>query len=125
MLKTSLGTHITWDVYNCNAESLSFIPKVQKVLNAIVKELQLSKVNESFKQFEPVGVTGFILLEESHVSIHTWPEHQFAAIDIFSCQPFNAEIIQNLLMESFSSNNVIIKQIERGEAIGNSTPKVL
>ena len=96
-MKTSLGTHITWDVYNCNAESLSFIPKVKEVLNAIVKELQLSKVNESFKQFEPIGVTGFILLEESHVSIHSWPEHKFAAVDIFSCKPFDAEKIQKLL----------------------------
>lgn len=116
-MKTSLGTHITWDVYNCNAESLSFVPKVKQVLNAIVEELQLSKVNESFKQFEPIGVTGFILLEESHVSIHTWPEHQFAAVDVFSCKPFNAEKIQKLLMQSFASDKVVIKQIERGEAI--------
>ncbi|WP_157361990.1 adenosylmethionine decarboxylase [Winogradskyella endarachnes] len=116
-MKTSLGTHITWDVYNCNAKAISFIPKVKTVLNAIVEELQLSKVNESFKQFEPIGVTGFILLEESHVSIHTWPEYQFAAVDIFSCKHFDAEKIQKLLMSSFSSNKVIIKQIERGDAI--------
>lgn len=116
-MKTSLGTHITWDVYNCNAHSLSFIPTVKKVLNDIVEELQLSKVNESFKQFEPIGVTGFILLEESHVSIHTWPEHQFAAVDIFSCKPFDAKKIQDLLMTSFNSDKVVIKQIERGEGI--------
>tara|TARA_R110000796_G_scaffold155893_5_gene272464 strand:- start:254 stop:628 length:375 start_codon:yes stop_codon:yes gene_type:complete len=124
-LKTSLGTHITWDVYNCNAESLSFIPKVKEVLNAIVEELQLSKVNESFKQFEPIGVTGFILLEESHVSIHSWPEHQFAAVDIFSCKPFDAEKIQKLLMSSFNSDKVIIKQIERGEAINVISPDLI
>jgi S-adenosylmethionine decarboxylase len=116
-LKAALGTHITWDVYNCNAKSLSFILTVKTVLNTIVDELQLSKVNESFKQFEPIGVTGFILLEESHVSIHTWPEHKFAAVDIFSCKPFDAEKIQELLMQSFSSDRVVIKQIERGEAI--------
>ena len=119
-MKASLGTHITWDVYNCNAHAVSFIPKVKDVLNRIVDELQLSKVNQSFKQFQPVGVTGFILLEESHVSIHTWPEHEFAAVDIFSCKPFDAKKIQELLMESFSSDKVIIKQIERGEAIVNT-----
>ncbi|WP_299113796.1 adenosylmethionine decarboxylase [uncultured Winogradskyella sp.] len=117
-MKASLGTHITWDVYNCNADTLSFISTVKKVLHAIVEELQLSKVNESFKQFEPIGVTGFILLEESHVSIHTWPEHEFAAVDIFSCKPFDAKKIQDLLMGSFGSDKVVIKQIERGEAIG-------
>ena len=124
-MKTSLGTHITWDVYHCNAETLSFIPTVKKVLNDIVDELQLSKVNESFKQFEPIGVTGFILLEESHVSIHTWPEHEFAAVDIFSCKPFDAKRIQDLLMKAFSSDNVVIKQIERGEAISIISPDLI
>ncbi|NRB60516.1 MAG: adenosylmethionine decarboxylase [Winogradskyella sp.] len=116
-MKASLGTHITWDVYNCNADQLSFIPEIKQILNAIVDELDLTKVGEKYKQFEPVGVTGFILLEESHVSIHTWPEHQFAAVDIFSCRPFDAGKIQKLLMESLSSDKVIIKQIERGEAV--------
>ena len=124
-MKASLGTHITWDVYNCDAQSLSFTPKVKDVLNSIVDELRLSKVNQSFKQFEPVGVTGFILLEESHVSIHTWPEHQFAAVDIFSCKPFDAKKIQQLLMASFSSDKVIIKQIERGEAISIISPDLI
>lgn len=119
-MKTSLGSHVTWDVYNCDTDSISFIPIVQKVLNAIVDELQLSKVNESFKQFEPVGVTGFILLEESHVSIHTWPEHGFAAVDIFSCRSFDAKKIETLLMQSFSSDKVVVKQIERGEVVGVS-----
>lgn len=117
-MKTSLGTHITWDVYNCNADTLAFVPTVKTVLNAIVNELQLSKVNESYKQFQPIGVTGFILLEESHVSIHTWPEHKFAAIDIFSCKPFDAKKIQQLLMSAFASDKVVIKQIDRGEQVG-------
>ena len=124
-MKTSLGTHITWDVYHCKADSISFIPTVKKVLNVIVEALQLSKVNESFKQFEPVGVTGFILLEESHVSIHTWPEHQFAAVDIFSCKPFDADRIQELLMQSFFSDKVIIKQIERGEDVSIISPDLI
>lgn len=124
-MKNSLGTHITWDVYNCNPDSISFVPEIKQVLNDIVKELKLSKVNESFKQFEPIGATGFILLEESHVSIHTWPEHQFAAIDIFSCRAFDANKIQKLLMQSFESNNVVIKQIERGEAISIISPDLI
>jgi len=124
-LKNSLGTHVTWDVYNCNADTLSFVPKVKEVLNAIVDELQLSKVNESFKQFQPIGVTGFILLEESHVSIHTWPEHNFAAVDIFSCKPFDSKKIETLLMQSFKSDRVIVKQIERGEAISIISPDLI
>ncbi len=113
----SLGTHVTWDVYGCDVNSIAFIAEVKHVLNVLVHELKLSKVNESYKQFEPIGVTGFILLEESHVSIHTWPEHNFAAVDIFSCKPFDNQSIEDILKTTFKSDRVVVKCIQRGEDI--------
>lgn len=87
-------------------------------MNKIVDILQLTRISESYKQFEPVGVTGFILLEESHVSIHTWPEKQFAAIDVFSCRDYlNIDEIKNLLEKEFDSKNIEIKSIKRGTAL--------
>ena len=113
-MKTSLGTHITWGVYHCNADTLSFIPSVKTVLNSIVEELQLSKVNESFKQFEPIGVTGFILLEESHVSIHTWPEHAYAAVDIFTCGEIDMEAGVAHLQKALAADELKIVKMKRG-----------
>lgn len=109
-----IGHHCIWDVYNCDSNKLSYVPFVEEVLNRIVDELKLTKVNSAFKQFEPVGVTGFILLSESHISIHTWPEHNFAAIDVFSCNAFDMESVKSLLQELFNSDKVESQMWERG-----------
>jgi len=117
--------HVTWDVYHGDTQLLSYVPTIKEILYRIVDELQLTKVNESFKQFEPIGVTGFILLEESHVSIHTWPEHQFAAIDIFSCRAFDQQKIEVLLKKAFHSDKIITKSIPRGEHVNSPISKAI
>lgn len=109
-----IGYHTIWDIYDCNANKLKYVEPIKVILNTVVNELGLGKVSESYKQFEPHGATGFILLEESHISIHTWPEHQFAAIDIFSCKPFQKEAIIQLLSAYFETETINTKTIERG-----------
>ena len=110
-----IGIHCIWDAYNCDAETLSYVPHVEKALYAIIEKLNLSPVNAAFKQFEPIGVTGFILLEESHISIHTWPEHNYAAIDVFSCKAFDIEAVNAIISELFASDNVVTKTWHRGD----------
>lgn len=112
-----IGYHTIWDVHNCEIEKISWKENIVEVLNTIVKKLNLGIVSEAYKQFEPVGVTGFILLEESHISIHTWPEHKYAAIDIFSCKPFDTHQIDMYLKEYFNTESVLTKIIERGAMI--------
>lgn len=116
----SVGRHYTLDVYNCTKDKLAYKDAIEVILNKIVDILQLTKVGESYKQFEPVGVTGFILLEESHVSIHTWPEHQFAAIDVFSCRScLDIDKIKKLLENEFDTASVEIQSIKRGVLLIN------
>ncbi|WFO17459.1 adenosylmethionine decarboxylase [Cellulophaga baltica 4] len=110
-----IGIHATWDVYNCNTEKISFVPYIKKSLHKITATLDLEELNEAFKQFEPVGVTGFILLAESHISIHTWPEHNYAAVDVFSCKAFDAAVVTSLLKELFESDQITLNQLNRGE----------
>jgi S-adenosylmethionine decarboxylase len=109
-----IGYHSIWDIYDCNLEKLNYVEPIKIILNTIVNELRLCKVSDSFKQFEPVGVTGFILLEESHISIHTWPEYKFVAIDIFSCKPFEKVAILELLSSYFETTSISFKKIDRG-----------
>lgn len=106
--------HATWDVYNCNTEKLSFVPHIKKTLHAVTATLGLEEINEAFKQFEPIGVTGFILLAESHISIHTWPEHNYAAVDVFSCKPFDVGIVTEALKVLLESDQVKANVLERG-----------
>ncbi len=110
-----IGLHSTWDVYDCDRDKLSYVPYISEVLHAIVDDLGLGKVKDAFKQFEPVGVTGFILLEESHISIHTWPEHGYAAVDVFSCKPFDVVAVENKLKQLLGAENVVTRNLERGE----------
>ncbi|MBU2994883.1 adenosylmethionine decarboxylase [Cellulophaga baltica] len=109
-----IGIHATWDVYNCNKEKLSFVPYVEETLHTITATLDLEELNEAFKQFEPIGVTGFILLAESHISIHTWPEHNYAAVDVFSCKNFDTSLVTKLLEKLFESDKIELNKLKRG-----------
>lgn len=110
-----IGLHCTWDVYNADVQKLSYVPYIREVLHKVVDELKLTKIQEAFKQFDPIGVTGFILLEESHISIHTWPEHNYAAIDVFSCNDFDVTVVKNLLSTLLISDRIEINVLKRGE----------
>ena len=112
--KNPIGHHTIWDIYDCHIEKSSFVEPIKKILHTIVDELQLGKVEEAYKQFEPFGATGFILLEESHISIQTWPENRFVAIDVFSCKPFDIEKINLIIKDFFETNFVETKIITRG-----------
>ena len=80
-----MGTHILADFFGCPEELLKSSEVLSRILNETVSEANLTKVGESFYQFEPEGATGVILLAESHLSVHTWPENSSAAVDIFCC----------------------------------------
>ena len=81
------GIHIVADLWECSQEKLNFIKEVKAVLNKAVEESKLTALQDYFFQFEPFGVTGVYVLSQSHISIHTWPEKDFASVDIFTCGP--------------------------------------
>lgn len=84
MAKT-LGLHILADLYGIEFDKIDHVEDVKALLEGAVKYADLSKLSSHFHQFNPHGATGVILLEESHISIHTWPEHGYAAIDVYTC----------------------------------------
>lgn len=112
-----IGHHIVWDAYDCDADAISFVADIKKTLNAIVDSLDITKVAEQYKQFDPVGATGFILLAESHVSIHTWPENSFAAIDVFSCNTINTAEVNEVITKMTKCKSLVVKDIARGEMV--------
>lgn len=82
------GIHIVADLWECqNKEKLNFVETVKEVMKKAVEESELTSLKDYFFQFKPVGVTGVFVLSQSHFSIHTWPEKDFASIDIFTCGP--------------------------------------
>ncbi|WP_457642439.1 adenosylmethionine decarboxylase [Persephonella sp.] len=84
-MEKTLGLHILADLYGVEFDKIDHVEDVRELLEGAVKYAGLSKLSSHFHQFHPHGATGVILLEESHISIHTWPEHGYAAIDVYTC----------------------------------------
>ena len=109
-----LGYHGLWEIKDCPAELLKFEETIKPFMDAISNAVNVTVLSRSFKQFSPYGVTGVYLLSESHLSIHTWPEHGYAALDLFSCKNFDSSEIKKIIKEHFDTENVTFTSIERG-----------
>jgi len=101
-------------VHGVKPELLSLENQVVPVLDQIVDQLNLTVLDRSSKQFDPIGYTAIYLLSESHLSIHTWPERGYAAVDLFSCVPFKHIAVADILKKYFETGEVTDRYIERG-----------
>lgn len=80
-----VGTHICADLYECDSEIINDIDTLRDTLVAAARTANATVLDVSSHKFEPQGVTILLLLAESHLSIHTWPEKNYAAVDVFTC----------------------------------------
>ncbi|WP_299460970.1 adenosylmethionine decarboxylase [uncultured Microscilla sp.] len=89
----ALGQHILVEFYGCPEEVMKDNHLIEKVMNEAAEASGATIVGSHFHTFNPYGVSGVIVIAESHFTVHTWPEYGYAAIDIFTC----GETIDNLL----------------------------
>lgn len=112
----SLGQQILADLYQC-AESL--LSDVDFVSNSMIEAARVSNctiVSHTFHHFSPYGVSGAVIISESHLAIHTWPEFQFAAVDIFTCgDTIDPVIALNHLKMVFKSEHISTMEMKRGQ----------
>jgi S-adenosylmethionine decarboxylase len=81
----TVGKHCILELYNCNSEKLDDEAFLRTAITTAAKRAGATLLNLITHRFEPQGVTGLALLAESHISIHTWPESGYAAVDVFTC----------------------------------------
>jgi S-adenosylmethionine decarboxylase len=81
----ALGKHLLLELNDCDYTLLNDINIIKSIMLAAAKEAGATVLGESFHQFSPQGISGVIIIAESHLSIHTWPEHGYAGADIFTC----------------------------------------
>lgn len=79
------GKHLIIDANGCNSGILNDAKSIKKLMKETIKQLDMEILSTSFHSFFPQGVTGLIGLSTSHFSIHTWPEHGYAAFDLYTC----------------------------------------
>lgn len=105
----SLGRQLTIEYYECGANALLDKDFVEKSLLKAAKNSGATIISSSFHGFNPQGISGVVVIAESHFTIHAWPEHDYAAVDIFTCgDSIDLEIAINSMKDSFESKNVVI-----------------
>ena len=114
MAKT-LGLHILADLYGVEADKIDRVEDIRELLEGAVKYADLTKISSHYYQFQPHGATGVILLAESHISIHTWPEHGIATVDVYTCgDPSKAYKAMDYIISKLSPTRVDKQVHDRG-----------
>lgn len=110
-----VGRHIIAEFYGVDPELIAREEVVRGIVEGVVNEAGLNKVGSIYKQFNPHGVTGIVLISESHVSIHTWPEYGLINLDIFTCgDKSKAEKAFKLFLDKFKPKSYRHYMLDRG-----------
>lgn len=111
----SLGRHILAELTGCDPERLEQVGHVREAMVDAALAAGALVVGESFHHFSPHGVSGVVVISESHLAIHTWPEYGFAAVDLFTCgdavDPWTA---LDRLKEAFGAQQTSAMEVRRG-----------
>lgn len=111
----ALGRHVLAEIYDCNPEFLNDRTMVEKIMVTAALEAGAEVREVVFHKFSPQGVSGVVVISESHLAIHTWPELGYAAVDVFTCgdrvNPWDAA---NYIAEKFQAKHVDAYEVKRG-----------
>jgi S-adenosylmethionine decarboxylase len=124
----TLGRHVLIEFYNCDEEILANPELIKKQMNEAAIRANATIVNSVFHHFNPYGVSGAVIISESHLAIHTWPEYGYAAVDVFTCgDKINPWIAFDFLENAFKADRSESVEIPRGmvEKIKKFYPKKL
>jgi len=111
----ALGTHLLIELRECNPEILKSLEKVRNALVSAAEEAKATIVDISFHEFNPFGISGVVVIAESHLTIHTWPKYEYAAVDIFTCGDIiKPEVAASYLIKQFECKNPSIVEMKRG-----------
>ncbi len=111
----ALGQHLILEFYGCNPAALSSVAKVQEAMLKAARSAGATVIDSVFHNFKPHGVSGVVVIAQSHFAIHTWPEHRYASADLFTCgekiKPWKAF---NTVKKLFRAASFSVINLERG-----------
>ena len=111
----ALARHLLLELKICNEEVLDNLDFLKDCLNEAAIQSGATVVGESFYHFSPCGVSGVVNIAESHISIHTWPEYKYAAVDVFTCgDDVNPEKAATLITERLGAQSHSLIELRRG-----------
>lgn len=111
----ALGNHLIIECHGCDSELLKDCFKVEEILKQSALTANATILHSYFHKFDQgEGVTGIIALAESHISVHTWPEHFYMAIDIFMCGDCDPQISADYISDKVVMTGMNVSKIVRG-----------
>ncbi len=112
---SSLGRHILVEFFGCTPEIMNDVATIEKAMVDAAENANATVINSTFHHFSPYGVSGVVVIQESHLAIHTWPEYQYAAVDLFTCgDTVNPWISFDHLKNIFEAKNYSALEMRRG-----------
>ena len=119
----ALGRHLLLELFYCDFDAISSLETVKSALVEAAKRAHATIVDVVFHEFNPFGISGVVVIAESHLSIHTWPEHRYAAVDIFSCgDVLTPEVAARYLVEQFGAERTSVVELQRGLFLNAPAP---
>ena len=111
----SLGQHLLVEMYECDVNIINNVEKIEEIMNESVRVSGATIIKSVFHLFNPHGVSGAIVIAESHFTIHTWPEYGYCAVDIFTCgDTINNEAALKFLKEELKAKSISVVETRRG-----------
>lgn len=111
----ALGRHILVEFMGCSPEILNDVSVIETAMVNAAQKAGATVIQSTFHHFSPFGVSGVVVIQESHLAIHTWPEYQYAAVDLFTCgESVDSWISFDLLKAAFQAKNQSVLEMHRG-----------
>lgn len=110
-----LGRHVLAEFFDCDPNILNNVELVEEYMTQAAVECGATVVQKCFHMFSPHGVSGVVIISESHLAIHTWPELGYAAVDLFTCgESCDPKVAYRFLKKLFRSSNSNFSELKRG-----------
>jgi S-adenosylmethionine decarboxylase len=110
-----LGRHILAEVYGCEFRILNDLDEIREILVSAALSAGAEVRETAFHRFSPQGVSGVVVISESHIAIHTWPELGYAALDVFTCgERVDPWAVVDAIVREFGSKQVTATEVKRG-----------
>ncbi|MFP3317809.1 MAG: adenosylmethionine decarboxylase [Thermoplasmata archaeon] len=123
-MKMAVGIHIIADFYGVDRDKITYVEQIKPIFEETVRYAGLTKISSDYYQFKPKGCSGIVLIAESHLSFHTWPEHELITLDIYTCgDPKQAYLALEFLERALSPKKTSQMVIERGTEVQEENEK--
>jgi S-adenosylmethionine decarboxylase len=115
MTMKALGIHLLIELWSCNTQKIDNLDYLEKIMAQAAEVAGATVLKTAFQDFNPQGVSGVVVIAESHLTIHTWPEYGYSAVDIFTCgskvDPWKAA---GFLKQELEAQEVQVRDFLRG-----------